>query len=188
MECLHWKRVVNPLGWWGERLDESLACGSCSVGGARFLEIFRLLNNTVRGHRSSHHYHIQFHRQISRHHPNTQPEPQHNLTQLTSPQHPRKTRPKGPHPFKMGKRTKQYKKLMRSFEQLGFRQPYQLLMTSDVVLDTTKLDLVALFEKTLSTKGVKPMITQCCIVSLQARNFGCEVWLREREREVLICL
>lgn len=65
----------------------------------------------------------------------------------------------------MGKRTKQYKKLMRAFELLGFRQPYQLLITSDVILDTTKLDLVSLFEKTLSTKGLKPMITQCCIVS-----------------------
>jgi U3 small nucleolar RNA-associated protein 23 len=64
----------------------------------------------------------------------------------------------------MGKRTKQYKRLMRSFEQLGFRQPYQLLLTSDVILDTTKLDLVYLFEKTLSTKNLKPMITQCCIV------------------------
>ncbi|KAK4144691.1 Fcf1-domain-containing protein [Dichotomopilus funicola] len=67
-------------------------------------------------------------------------------------------------------RTKQYKKLMRSFEQLGFRQPYQLLITSDVLLDTTKLDLVSLFEKTLSTKGVKPMITQCCIRALYAKN------------------
>jgi U3 small nucleolar RNA-associated protein 23 len=75
----------------------------------------------------------------------------------------------------MGKRTKQYKKLMRSFEQLGFRQPYQLLITSDVLLDTVKLDLVSLFEKTLSTKGVKPMITQCCIVSFtQTLSFLCE--------------
>lgn len=64
----------------------------------------------------------------------------------------------------MGKRTKQYKKLMRAFELLGFRQPYQLLITSDVLLDTVKLDLVSLFEKTLSSKGLKPMITQCCIV------------------------
>lgn len=64
----------------------------------------------------------------------------------------------------MGKRTKQYKKLMRSFEFLGFRQPYQLLMTSDVILDTLKLDLIPLLEKTLSTKNLKPMITQCCIV------------------------
>ncbi len=68
----------------------------------------------------------------------------------------------------MGKRTKQYKKLMRSFELLGFRQPYQLLITSDVVVDTLKLDLVGLFEKTLSTKGLKPMITQCCIVGFFA--------------------
>ncbi len=67
-------------------------------------------------------------------------------------------------PIKMGKRTKQYKKLMRAFELLGFRQPYQLLMTSDVILDTLKVDLVGLLDKTLSTKGVKPMITQCCIV------------------------
>ncbi|KAK4042086.1 rRNA-processing protein utp23 [Parachaetomium inaequale] len=72
----------------------------------------------------------------------------------------------------MGKRTKQYKKLMRAFEHLGFRQPYQLLVTSDVLLDTTKLDLVSLFEKTLSTKGLKPMITQCCIRALYAKNVG----------------
>ncbi|KAL2142615.1 hypothetical protein VTI28DRAFT_1006 [Corynascus sepedonium] len=72
----------------------------------------------------------------------------------------------------MGKRTKQYKKLMRAFELLGFRQPYQLLITSDVLLDTTKLDLVSLFEKTLSTRGVKPMITQCCIRALYAKNTG----------------
>ncbi|KAJ4295719.1 hypothetical protein N0V88_004421 [Collariella sp. IMI 366227] len=70
----------------------------------------------------------------------------------------------------MGKRTKQYKKLMRAFELLGFRQPYQLLLTSDVLLDTVKLDLVSLFEKTLSTKGLKPMITQCCIRALYAKN------------------
>ncbi|KAK3985923.1 rRNA-processing protein utp23, partial [Cladorrhinum sp. PSN332] len=72
----------------------------------------------------------------------------------------------------MGKRVKQYKKLMRSFQMLGFREPYQLLMTSDIVLDTLKLDLLSLFEKTLSTKNLKPMITQCCIRALYARNAG----------------
>ncbi|KAK4227654.1 rRNA-processing protein utp23 [Podospora fimiseda] len=70
----------------------------------------------------------------------------------------------------MGKRVKQYKKLMRSFQMLGFREPYQLLMTSDIILDTLKLDLLSLFEKTLSTKNLKPMITQCCIRALYARN------------------
>lgn len=65
----------------------------------------------------------------------------------------------------MGKRAKQYKKLMRAFQLLGFREPYQLLMTSDIILETLKLDLIHLFEKTLSTKNLKPMITQCCIVS-----------------------
>ncbi|KAK1757640.1 rRNA-processing protein utp23 [Echria macrotheca] len=72
----------------------------------------------------------------------------------------------------MGKRTKQYKKLMRSFEFLGFRQPYQILMTSDVVLDTVKLDFLHLLEKTLSTKSLKPMITQCCIRALYDQNKG----------------
>ncbi|KAL2017834.1 hypothetical protein VTK56DRAFT_1636 [Thermocarpiscus australiensis] len=72
----------------------------------------------------------------------------------------------------MGKRTKQYKKLMRAFQLLGFRQPYQLLMTSDVVLDTVKLDLMGLFEKALSTSSLKPMITQCCIRALYAKNVG----------------
>ncbi|KAK4099756.1 hypothetical protein N658DRAFT_497998 [Parathielavia hyrcaniae] len=70
----------------------------------------------------------------------------------------------------MGKRTKQYKKLMRAFELLGFRQPYQLLIASDVLLDTVKLELLNLFQKTLSTKEVKPMITQCCIRALYAKN------------------
>ncbi|KAK4449451.1 rRNA-processing protein utp23 [Podospora aff. communis PSN243] len=72
----------------------------------------------------------------------------------------------------MGKRTKQYKKLMRSFEFLGFRQPYQVLMTSDILLDTMKLDLIDLFEKTLSAKNLKPMITQCCIRALYDMNNG----------------
>ncbi|KAK0754147.1 Fcf1-domain-containing protein [Schizothecium vesticola] len=72
----------------------------------------------------------------------------------------------------MGKRTKQYKKLMRSFEFLGFRQPYQVLMTSDVLLDTLKIDLVTLTEKVLSTKSLKPMITQCCIRRLYDMNQG----------------
>jgi len=39
-------------------------------------------------------------------------------------------------------------------------------VTSDVLLDTTKLDLLHLLEKTLASKNLKPMITQCCIVSL----------------------
>ncbi|KAG7292245.1 hypothetical protein NEMBOFW57_002280 [Staphylotrichum longicolle] len=90
----------------------------------------------------------------------------------------------------MGKRTKQYKKLMRAFELLGFRQPYQLLMTSDVLLDTVKLDLITLFEKTLSTKGLKPMITQCCIRALYAKNAGpnrdpADEDLRDRLRSVV---
>lgn len=72
----------------------------------------------------------------------------------------------------MGKRVKQYKKLMRSFQMLGFREPYQLLMTSDILMDTLKLDLLTLFEKTLSTKNLKPMITQCCIRALYAKNMG----------------
>ncbi|KXX79598.1 rRNA-processing protein utp23 [Madurella mycetomatis] len=72
----------------------------------------------------------------------------------------------------MGKRTKQYKKLMRAFQLLGFREPYQLLMTSDIIMDTLKLDLIGLFEKALSTKNLKPMITQCCIRSLYAKNMG----------------
>ncbi|KAK3488692.1 Fcf1-domain-containing protein [Neurospora hispaniola] len=70
----------------------------------------------------------------------------------------------------MGKSRKAYKKLMRSFEQLGFRQPYQLLLTSDIVLDTVKLDIMNLFQKTLNTKDIKPMITQCCIRALYAKN------------------
>lgn len=70
----------------------------------------------------------------------------------------------------MGKSRKAYKKLMRSFEQLGFRQPYQLLLTSDIVLDTVKLDVMNLFQKTLNTKDLKPMITQCCIRALYAKN------------------
>ncbi|KAK0730648.1 Fcf1-domain-containing protein [Lasiosphaeris hirsuta] len=72
----------------------------------------------------------------------------------------------------MGKRTKQYKRLMRSFEFLGFRQPYQLLMTSDIIMDTLKVDVIHLFEKTLSTKNLKPMITQCSIRALYNKNVG----------------
>ncbi|KAK3693865.1 Fcf1-domain-containing protein [Podospora appendiculata] len=72
----------------------------------------------------------------------------------------------------MGKRIKQYKRLMRDFEFLGFRSPYQVLMTSDVILETLKVDLVHLFNKALSTKEIKPMITQCCIRALYGKNMG----------------
>ncbi|KAK3335565.1 Fcf1-domain-containing protein [Cercophora scortea] len=72
----------------------------------------------------------------------------------------------------MGKRIKQYKRLMRDFEFLGFRSPYQVLMTSDVILDTLKVDLVHLFNKALSTKEIKPMITQCCIRALYSKNMA----------------
>lgn len=55
---------------------------------------------------------------------------------------------------------------------MGFREPYQLLMTSDIVQETMKLDLLSLFEKTLSTKNLKPMITQCCIRAMYEKNMG----------------
>ncbi|KAF1975333.1 hypothetical protein BU23DRAFT_552717 [Bimuria novae-zelandiae CBS 107.79] len=60
------------------------------------------------------------------------------------------------------KRAKQYKKLMHHFRHLGFREPYQVLLDSQILEDAyrTKIDLVSRLEGVLQGK-VKPMVTQC---------------------------
>ncbi|KAF2203767.1 hypothetical protein GQ43DRAFT_389414 [Delitschia confertaspora ATCC 74209] len=60
-----------------------------------------------------------------------------------------------------GARSKAYRKLMRQFAiTFNFREPYQVLLDSQIIQDSAKIDLVAALERTLQGK-VKPMITQC---------------------------
>ncbi|KAK0654417.1 rRNA-processing protein utp23 [Lasiodiplodia hormozganensis] len=69
-----------------------------------------------------------------------------------------------------GKRAKQYRKLMHQYAlTFGFREPYQVLVDSEIVLDSTrmKMDLAGYLERTLQGK-VKPMITQCSMRHLYA--------------------
>ncbi|OJD28609.1 rrna-processing protein utp23 [Diplodia corticola] len=69
-----------------------------------------------------------------------------------------------------GKRAKQYRKLMHQYAlTFGFREPYQVLVDSEIVLDSTrmKMDLASYLERTLQGK-VKPMITQCSMRHLYA--------------------
>ncbi|KAL1651175.1 hypothetical protein SLS58_000513 [Diplodia intermedia] len=69
-----------------------------------------------------------------------------------------------------GKRAKQYRKLMHQYAlTFGFREPYQVLVDSEIVLDSTrmKIDLASYLERTLQGK-VKPMITQCSMRHLYA--------------------
>ncbi|KAI5800608.1 Fcf1-domain-containing protein [Pyronema domesticum] len=64
-----------------------------------------------------------------------------------------------------GKRSKAYKKLMGAYHQtFGFREPYQVLLDSEMVKEATKctMEIPAALERTLRGK-VKPMITQCSI-------------------------
>ncbi|KAF2132932.1 hypothetical protein P153DRAFT_382556 [Dothidotthia symphoricarpi CBS 119687] len=61
------------------------------------------------------------------------------------------------------KRAKAYKKLLHQYElNFGFREPYQVLLDSQVLQDAYKfkIDLVGRLEKLLQGK-VKPMITTC---------------------------
>ncbi|KAF2163892.1 hypothetical protein M409DRAFT_37174 [Zasmidium cellare ATCC 36951] len=64
-----------------------------------------------------------------------------------------------------GKRSKQYRKLMHAYQlTFNFREPYQVLLTADIIQDAArfKMRLGSLLENTLHGE-IKPMITQCCI-------------------------
>lgn len=66
------------------------------------------------------------------------------------------------------KRAKSYRKQL-AYLQLNFkfREPYQILIDSQLVLDAvrTKLDLIKALERTVQGK-IKPMITQCAMEAL----------------------
>ncbi|CAG8950351.1 hypothetical protein HYFRA_00006844 [Hymenoscyphus fraxineus] len=71
-----------------------------------------------------------------------------------------------------GKRSKQYKKLMQQYGlSFGFREPYQVLVDSEIVRDADrfKMDLIGGLERTLHGQ-VKPMITQCSMRHLYAAS------------------
>ncbi|KAM4055076.1 fcf1 domain-containing protein [Hirsutella rhossiliensis] len=71
-----------------------------------------------------------------------------------------------------GKRSKQYRKLMEQFAMsFGFREPYQVLVDAEMVLDSCrfKMDLEPALSRTVHGT-VKPMITQCEIRKLYARK------------------
>lgn len=65
---------------------------------------------------------------------------------------------------------------MHQYElQFGFRDPYQLLVDDQFALSLAKykiVDTVHQFSNVLQSKKVKPLITQCCMVSLY--NLGKE--------------
>ncbi|KAH9815668.1 rRNA-processing protein utp23-like [Teratosphaeria destructans] len=64
------------------------------------------------------------------------------------------------------KRQKQYRKLMQQYAMhFGFRSPYQVLLTADLIATAAKcrMNLGNMLEKTLQQKEIKPMITQCSI-------------------------
>lgn len=68
-------------------------------------------------------------------------------------------------PIMRGKRSKQYRKLMHQYGlTFGFRDPYQVLLSSQIIQDAArcKMRLGAMLENTLHGP-IKPMITQCCI-------------------------
>lgn len=68
------------------------------------------------------------------------------------------------------KRSKQYRKLMNQYGlTFNFREPYQILVDAEMVLDTHKLkmDLAPALSRTVHGK-IKPMITQCSMRHLYA--------------------
>ncbi|KAF5374908.1 hypothetical protein D9758_000485 [Tetrapyrgos nigripes] len=70
------------------------------------------------------------------------------------------------------KRAKTYKKLMALYSMsFGFRQPYQVLVDSEICKEVTehKLEFVKQLAAVLQGE-VKPMITQCCIHELYLRQ------------------
>jgi U3 small nucleolar RNA-associated protein 23 len=81
------------------------------------------------------------------------------------------------------KRSKQYRKLMRQYELLGFRQPYQVLLDAQLIQDAAKckLNLGKLIQGALGGAEIKPMITQCCIRHLYALPAGTDGEKREKD-------
>lgn len=66
------------------------------------------------------------------------------------------------------KRAKAYRKQMSYYQMnFKFREPYQLLVDDEIVLEScrVKLDLVKALERTIQAE-CKPMITQCCMEAL----------------------
>lgn len=64
-----------------------------------------------------------------------------------------------------GKRSKQYRKLMQTYQlTFGFREPYQILLSSSIIKDAAryKMQLGHMLSNTVHGE-IKPMITQCCI-------------------------
>ncbi|THU94822.1 hypothetical protein K435DRAFT_819869 [Dendrothele bispora CBS 962.96] len=77
------------------------------------------------------------------------------------------------------KRAKTYKKLMALYSMsFGFRQPYQVLVDSEICKEVTehKLEFVKQLGSVLQGE-VKPMITQCCIH---------ELYLQQRSNEAAV--
>lgn len=71
-----------------------------------------------------------------------------------------------------GKRSKQYRKLLKQFElAFGFRQPYQVLVDAELVKDAHRfaMDLPQYLSNTLHGE-VKILITQCSMRHLYAQN------------------
>ena len=67
-----------------------------------------------------------------------------------------------------GKRAKNYRKLMQQYSLVfGFREPYQILVTSSIVLDAArlKIDLEAALNRTVQGTGMiyfyYPLIISC---------------------------
>ncbi|KAI3401728.1 hypothetical protein diail_9392, partial [Diaporthe ilicicola] len=75
-------------------------------------------------------------------------------------------------PIMRGKRSKQYRKLLKQFElAFGFRQPYQVLVDAELVKDAHRfaMDLPQYLANTLHGE-VKILITQCSMRHLYAQN------------------
>ncbi|WWC72784.1 uncharacterized protein I206_106748 [Kwoniella pini CBS 10737] len=68
------------------------------------------------------------------------------------------------------KRAKTYKRVMALYVQtFGFRHPYQLLVSHDVLLESSKSDMdIVKILKDVVQGEIKPMITQCCMEALYA--------------------
>ncbi|GFZ51289.1 rRNA-processing protein utp23 [Saitozyma sp. JCM 24511] len=68
------------------------------------------------------------------------------------------------------KRAKTYKRVMALYVQaFGFRQPYQVLVSNDLIASTAAQALDIRKGLSLCVQGeIKPMITQCCIEALYA--------------------
>lgn len=80
-----------------------------------------------------------------------------------------------------GKRAKQYRKLMQQYQlAFGFREPYQVLVDADMLIDTDqfKMDMLGGLERTLQGEVKTSRFFLVCLL-IDYSGVGMDEWMAD---------